>query len=349
MKQLKLLQRLCAITLLLAFVVIVLGAWVRLSDAGLGCPDWPGCYGHITWPEQANEIAKAELSFPERPVEIDKAWKEVIHRYFAGTLGLMVLIIAILNWRLRREFSGLPIKPSLLLLPLIVIQALFGMWTVTLKLLPWVVTTHLIGGMLTFSLLYWVNRCVWHDARRIRSDESAFEYQTPQALKTYRSLRTGVTIGLMILFGQIFLGGWTSSNYAALACLDFPTCQQQWWPATNFSEAFTLWREIGVNYEGGLLDQSARNAIHITHRIGALVTAIVLSLCAWQLWRQSSTQRTGLYLGGLLIIQITLGIQNVLLKLPLINAVAHNGVAALLLATLVNALWLSTRHQRTNT
>lgn len=339
-QQLHLLQRLSNFALLLALCVIVLGAWVRLSDAGLGCPDWPGCYGHITWPTQPDEIEAAGQNYPERPVEVHKAWKEVIHRYFAGTLGLVVIALAWLTWRLRRHYSGMPVKPALLLVPLIVVQALFGMWTVTLKLLPWVVTAHLLGGMLTFAVLYWCNRQI----RQVRDP-----VLDDQGMRALARLRPWVIAALLILTGQIFLGGWTSSNYAALACLDFPTCQQQWWPDTNFPEAFRLWREIGVDYEGGVLDQAARNAIHISHRIGALVALIVIGLAGWKLTRQRLTRRTGYLLSSLLIVQIVLGIQNVLLKLPLSNAVAHNGVAALLLVCLVNALWWCTRQTTPDT
>ncbi len=329
---LNLLYRLSTFALLLALVVIVLGAWVRLSDAGLGCPDWPGCYGHLTWPSQPDEINLAEQNYPERPVETDKAWKEVIHRYFAGTLGLAVMALAWLTWRMRKRFSGLPVKPALLLVPLIITQALFGMWTVTLKLLPWVVTAHLLGGMLTFALLFWINRSVRHVRREHLSNDPS---------DVYVKLRPWIIISLVVLTIQIFLGGWTSSNYAALACLDFPTCQQQWWPNTNFSEAFVLWREIGVDYEGGVLDQAARNAIHITHRIGAGIVLLVIGWLAARLISNPLTRSHGLLIAGLLGAQIILGIQNVLLKLPLINAVAHNGMAALLLVSLVNALWWS--------
>lgn len=333
-RQLNLLYRLSMFALLLALVVIVLGAWVRLSDAGLGCPDWPGCYGHISWPDQADEISVAQQNYPDRPVETDKAWKEVIHRYFAGVLGLVVFALAWLTWRMRRRFSGLPVKTALLLVPLIMLQALFGMWTVTLKLLPWVVTTHLLGGMLTFTLLFWANRSLKHARREHLSNDPS---------DAYLKLRPWIIVGLVMLTAQIVLGGWTSSNYAALACLDFPTCQQQWWPDTNFSEAFVLWREIGVDYEGGVLDQAARNAIHITHRIGAAIVLLVIGWLAARLIGNPLTRSHGLLITALLGSQIILGIQNVLLKLPLINAVAHNGVAALLLVSVVNALWWSQR------
>lgn len=332
-----------------ALVVIMLGAWVRLSDAGLGCPDWPACYGHITWPAQAHEIERATANYPERPVEVHKAWKEVIHRYFAGTLGLIVVALAWLNWKLRKHYRDLPLRLSLVLIVVICIQAAFGMWTVTLQLLPWVVTTHLMGGMTTAALLFW-------HARRVRAAQPRMSVNEPSEAGVrdlqpgdahYRVSRRGtapqlrpwVLAGLVVLLAQIALGGWVSSNYAALACTDLPTCQQQWWPDTNFAEGFKIAREIGIDYEGGVLDQAARNAIHISHRIGAVLAFVIIAGMAIVLLRNPITRFAGLLVGLLLLVQITLGINNIVLLLPLWNAVAHNGVAALLLLAVINALW----------
>lgn len=331
--QFKLLHRLAGFAFILALLVTVLGSWVRLSDAGLGCPDWPGCYGHITWPTAENEIASADAQYPNRPVEVDKAAKEVIHRYFAGTLGVIIFILAWLNWRLRDRYPETPYRLALALVPIVIAQALFGMWTVTLKLLPWVVTTHLCGGMLTVSLLFWLRRRIGLVREKVAEPAPEFNYP---AVTRWRRL---AIISVAVLAIQIALGGWVSSNYAALACTDFPTCQQQWWPATNFTEGFTIWREIGVDYEGGVLDQEARNAIHVTHRIGALITSIVLASFAVALMCSYGTRRTGLLILLYLSLQVILGINNVLLKLPLWNAVAHNGVAALLLIAVINGLW----------
>jgi len=317
------LHRLATVAAIIAFCVIVLGAWVRLSHAGLGCPDWPGCYGHITWPDAPTEVATANQAFPERPVEADKAWKEMVHRYLAGTLVLLVLAI---NWLVWRGGQALQRTRSVaaVLLVLIVFQALLGMWTVTLKLLPLVVMGHLLGGLTTMALLVWI-------AARSRPHGMGAPATLPDRL------RGPVIAALAVLAMQIALGGWTSANYAALACPDLPTCGGAWWPDTDFGEGFRLWREVGVDYEGGILDQPARAAIHLSHRVGAVVTLVVLALAALRLRGASATRRTGSLLLALVCAQFLLGLMNVALKLPISNAVAHNGVAAALLATLI---WL---------
>ena len=317
------LHRLAVIAAIVAFCVIVLGAYVRLSHAGLGCPDWPGCYGQLTWPEASQEVLDANQQFPERPVESEKAWKEMVHRYLAGTLVLLVFAINFLAWRPdehQRKFRLL----SGVLLALILFQAALGMWTVTLKLWPIVVMSHLLGGLATFALLSWM-------AYSSRGD---LEYDTAQLFRQVRSL---ILLGTAVLVLQLALGGWTSSNYSALACPDFPTCQGQWWPDSNFSEGFELWREIGVDYEGGVLDLPSRVAIQMAHRIGALLTFIVLGLLAFRLLRGPETRNSGIVLGILLMTQVMLGILNIVLYLPLPNAVAHNAVGALLVASMV---WL---------
>ena len=319
------LHRLALIAAIVAFIVIVLGAFVRLSDAGLGCPDWPGCYGQLTWPVDNDEIAQANLAFPERAVETGKAWKEMVHRYLAGALVLLVLAINFLAWKTpgRRHVRLL----AAVLLVFILFQAALGMWTVTLKLLPVVVMGHLLGGLATFSLLLWM-------AWRTSSDRSS---SSGEVFRRHRSL---ILTAFVVLIVQLALGGWTSSNYSALACPDFPTCQGKMWPDMNFSDAFVLGREIGVDYEGGVLDLRSRVAIHMTHRIGAVVAFIVLGLLALKLMAGPTARREGMILAALLLAQVTLGIQNVVLQLPLVNAVAHNGMGALLLAAM---LWLMYR------
>jgi cytochrome c oxidase assembly protein subunit 15 len=316
------LHRLALLAAVVSFVVIVLGAFVRLSDAGLGCPDWPGCYGHVTWPVEAHEVEQANQSFPERAVETHKAWKEMVHRYLAGALVLLVLAINILAWKssARKGIRNL----AAALLVLIVFQAALGMWTVTLKLLPVVVMGHLMGGLATFSLLLWLT---WSTAGAGSSAEHA----------AFRPFRGMILAAFAVLLVQLALGGWTSSNYSALACPDFPTCQGSWWPEANFSDGFVIWREIGVDYEGGVLDLRSRVAIHLVHRIGAVVTFIILGLLAIKLISLPAVRNEGLTMGALLLAQVTLGIQNVVLQLPLVNAVAHNGMGALLLASM---LWL---------
>ena len=316
------LHRLALLAAVVTFAVIVLGAFVRLSDAGLGCPDWPGCYGHITWPVEAHEVEQANQSFPERAVETHKAWKEMVHRYLAGALVLLVLAINILAWKssARKGIRNL----AAALLVLILFQAALGMWTVTLKLLPVVVMGHLMGGLATFSLLLWLT---WRTAGTVSAAGNA----------AFRPFRGMILAALAVLLVQLALGGWTSSNYSALACPDFPTCQGSWWPEANFSDGFVIWREVGVDYEGGVLDLRARVAIHLAHRIGAAVTFIILGLLAIKLISLPAARKEGLTMGALLLAQVTLGIQNVVLQLPLVNAVAHNGMGALLLASM---LWL---------
>ncbi len=318
-------QRLAVITAILAFLVIVLGAWVRLSDAGLGCPDWPGCYGQLSWPDAVSQVRIANEAYPERPVESAKAWKEMFHRYLAGTLVLMVLALHAMTWKRHNRAAALRGKTGLLL-GLILFQAALGMWTVTLKLLPVIVMGHLLGGMATLALLLWI----------VFSTRYAQGYQPgPQV----RSMRALMITALTVLVLQIALGGWTSSNYAATACPDFPTCQGQFWPDTNFRDGFVLWREIGVDYEGGILDLPSRTAIHMAHRIGAVLTLFVLLYAAFKLSRISALRTSGMLLMGLVSVQFLLGVLNTVLHLPLYNAVAHNGIAALLLAVLVGLMY----------
>lgn len=317
------LQRVTLIAVLIAFCVIVLGAYVRLSHAGLGCPDWPGCYGHITWPEHDHEVNTANQNFPDRPVESHKAWKEMVHRYLAGTLVLLVMLINFLVWKKPHQYQHLRLLAGFILV-LILFQAALGMWTVTLKLLPMVVTAHLLGGLATFALLLW-----------LALKSSRIGRYTPS--HSIRKLRPLVISSLMVLVLQIFLGGWTSANYSALACPDFPTCQNAWWPQADYVEGFRIWREIGVDYEGGVLDLDARVAIHWTHRFWAVVTFVVLGMLAVRLLQTPVLQRAGAVLLAMLVTQVSLGISNVVFYLPLVNAVTHNAVAALLLAIMI---WL---------
>lgn len=252
-------HRFIIFTCLLAFAVILLGAYTRLADAGLGCPDWPGCYGHLTVPPtEAHVTDKSYLE--QRALEPEKGWKEMVHRYFAGTLGLCILAIAVWSWRRRGGDPDQPVWLPTLLLALVVFQAALGMWTVTLLLKPIVVMGHLLGGFATFGLLVLL----------------ALRSAPRRPLTVNGRWRNAAAAGLIVLVLQIALGGWTSSNYAALACLDFPTCQGSWAPDMDFDEAFVMWRGLGVNYEYGVLEHPARTAIHVTHRIGALITFLFL-------------------------------------------------------------------------
>lgn len=320
--------RLSLFVSLFALGVVMLGAYVRLSDAGLGCPDWPGCYGQLVAPSSHQELDAAAAGFA-RPLDAAKAWKEMVHRYFAGTLGLLILGIAVAAWRRRRRDPEQLLTVPLVLLGLVIFQALLGMWTVTLQVKPVIVTAHLLGGVLTVSLLWWLT---------LR--QADWGASSPPALQG--RLKPWAWIGVALLLIQISLGGWTSTNYAALGCTEFPTCYGgQWWPATDFSEAFVLWRGLGVNYEFGVLDSAARTAIHLTHRVGALVVLLYLGLLAWQLLRSPSGvgwRALGVALLLALALQIGLGITNVLGGLPLAAAVAHNGGAVVLMLVLLTLL-----------
>ena len=309
----------------LTFIVIIVGAYTRLTDAGLGCPDWPGCYGRMIISTQADYIAEAQAFWPERPLQTDKAWIEMAHRYIAGLLGLMILAIAVLAWagkpapRIRLLTGGL--------LLLVVFQALLGMWTVTLLLKPFIVALHLLGGMAIIGLLHWLTL-------ELRPAPAPASEPAPAGF----NLRPRAVAALLVLILQIALGGWTSTNYAALACPDFPACQGKLWPPMDFGEAFVLWRGLGVDYEGGVLDGPARTAIHMSHRIGAAVTAAALLALAFPALRANATRPAARRLLALLFIQLSLGIANVVFNLPLMVAVAHNGVAALLLLSVVTLL-----------
>ena len=314
---------LCAI---LAFGVVVLGAYVRLSAAGLGCPDWPGCYGHVLVPESLQAIAKADAAYAQRPVEAARAWKEMLHRYFAGMLAALILLLTVMAWRRRREPRQPLVLPSLLLL-MVVFQALLGMWTVTLLLFPPVVMAHLLGGFTTFALLVLL---VLQSGGYLRAGEDATT-----------ALRWLAAAALLVLVVQIALGGWVSSNYAAIACPDFPTCQGRWWPPMDFAGALS-WHGVGPDYQGGILTDQARTAMHVSHRIGAVVTLITLlttSLACLLKGRKRILKIVGGLVGLLVIAQVLVGISMVHLAMPLLLADIHNAVAALLLATTVALNW----------
>jgi cytochrome c oxidase assembly protein subunit 15 len=312
------------ISIVLAFVVIVLGAYTRLTDSGLGCPDWPGCYGNLAVPSAANEIDMSDERYASRPLETGKAWNEMIHRYAAGTLGLCILAIAGLAHRRRKEPQQQVVLPFVLL-GLVIFQALLGMWTVTLLLKPVVVMGHLLGGMTILLLLVWLYL-------KINTSK-----------KSHHSIQKLVSFGIIVLYIQISLGGWTSANYAALVCPDLPTCQGQWWPEMDFKEGFVPWRGLGVNYEFGVLMGDARTAIHMAHRIGAIITLLFIGAIAIRAIKDKTNRikDSGLAVLVLLVAQFCLGISNILFTLPLAVAVAHNGVAALLLSSMGMLLYRS--------
>jgi cytochrome c oxidase assembly protein subunit 15 len=311
--------RLARIGAVLALAVVMLGAWVRLTDAGLGCPDWPGCYGQLVVPDSATTAEELGSEFT-RPLHAGKAWREMIHRYLASTLGLVCVALAVIAWRNRRD-PGQPWRVPVALVALVIFQGLLGMWTVTLLLKPIVVVAHLLGGFATLALLVSLGR--WRTAR----------FPDPPA--GLRLLGIAAAAALVL---QISLGGWTSANYAALACPDFPTCQTQWWPAiADFEEGFVLWRGIGIDYEGGVLDHPARVAVHFTHRLGAILAAVLIALLGLKLVREAATRRDGAAVLAVLLLQLCLGVGIVWFGVPLAVAVLHNGVAALLLLAVINA------------
>ena len=308
------LLRFTLVAVALALVVVVLGAFTRLVDAGLGCPDWPGCYGYFSVPETAEEIRIAESRFSEAPVEVGKAWAEMVHRYFATALGALIVGIAALAYRYR---GAVPLKLPIALVFLVILQGAFGAWTVTLKLWPQVVTAHLLGGFTTLALL-------WLLAQRLGF---ASRYSAQGKLSAH------ALVALVVVVLQVTLGGWVTSNYAALACPDFPTCHGAWLPAMDMAQGFNVLQSAGPNYLGGLLESDARIAIQVMHRIGAVLTLVVVGWLGWRLWQTNS--RLASWVLGLLVVQLTLGILNVVLVLPLWVATSHNAGGALLLAVLV--------------
>lgn len=320
--------RVALLTTMLAFVVITLGAYVRLSGAGLGCPDWPGCYGRISAPQSEEAIRAANSAFVDRPVDPGKARIEMIHRYAAGTLGFLVVLLAVLAWR-RRRMPGQQVVLPIALVTLVGFQALLGMWTVTLSLQPVVVVAHLLGGILTIGLLWWLT---------LRQGRLFVQYFRVNAVKFVQRFRPWVVLALIIVVIQLSLGGWTSANYAALACPDFPTCRGSWWPPMDFAEGFQFWKGFGAPGHRWGLSSEGRVAVQVAHRLGAVVTFVYVGALCICLMR--ARQHLPLVIAGgvtlaLLLTQVSIGIANVLIALPLPLAVTHNGIAALLLLSLV--------------
>lgn len=372
-------HRIAWFAVVLTLCVVVFGAFVRLSDAGLSCPDWPTCYGRAAWPQAPEDVA-GHAATDIRPLETHKAWREQVHRHIAAILGVLVLTLALLAARRRRygvaqvlaaaalvasaipaymhghiaaafalagagqailllaalRWSNLDLaRAAVLTLAVIIFQALLGKWTVTLLLKPVIVMAHLMGGLLTFSMLIWM---AWRAT------------DVPVRLAGAAALRMALLVGLAVLAVQIALGGWVSANYAALACggggwttatthwIDFPKCAGQWWPQADFREGFVLWRGIGVDYEGGILDGQARIAIQMAHRLMAVVAAGVLLWLAVRLARTPGLRSWGAALGVLTVGQVLLGVANIKLALPLWVAVLHNAGAALLLFVIVSLL-----------
>lgn len=376
MNKSKALRILSVCAVLLAAGVVVMGAYTRLAHAGLGCPDWPTCYGHLWVPDSASEIERANQQFNDTPVETDKTWPEQLHRLMASTLGMVILalfalvlrdysasrvpftlpLVALVGAVVARVFVGDSLDPLLWLLVgayfgnlfllsrkravqqtpqlvvhvaflvgLVVLQGFFGMWTVTLKLWPQVVTAHLLGGFATLSLL-------WLFCLRVVAVHGG------GAQASWLALRPWLAIALVLVIAQITLGGWTSANYAALACTDLPTCHGLWWPQADFSQGFNIFQHVGPNYLGGQLDSDARTAIHMSHRIGAVLVLLSVGGLIFQLQRQGQALLAAALLASLAL-QLGLGISNVVFSLPLVIAVAHNAGGALLLLCLLTCLY----------
>ncbi|TRX55139.1 COX15/CtaA family protein [Thalassomonas sp. M1454] len=316
-------RKIVFVAILLALVVITLGAYTRLTHAGLGCPDWPGCYGFLDVPETSEKIAIAEQAFPERPVEPEKAWNEMIHRYFAGTLGLVIGLIFIISFKNRQH--GTPLFLPMLLLGTVIFQAALGKWTVTMKLMPIVVMGHLLGGFITLCLLYLLYL-------RLKP------YRIPGGDYSLQKYQTFAIIGIIILGFQIALGGWTSSNYAALVCTQLPICQDGWLEQLTFANSFDLIPPERDTYEFGYLNHAERITIHAVHRIGAIITSVYLAWLAFSIFSkaQSSFFKTNAVIIGLLLTcQVALGVSNIVFSLPLAVAVSHNVVAVILMLSLI--------------
>ncbi len=303
-------RRLARLGALLAACVVVLGAWVRLTDAGLGCPDWPGCYGHV---------------FPQTTHHFAQAVHEMVHRYFASTLGAIIVALLVCAWR-NRGYSAQPVKPVAVLFLLVCFQGMLGMKTVTLLLEPLIVTAHLLGGLSILALLWWL---------------SLAPPPPPVAASEEEGLSKFAILGLAVLALQIALGGWTSSNYAAVACPDLPTCRHSWWPAMDYRDAFVLWRGPGIDYEGGVLTDPARVAIHVTHRLGAVIAGLTLIAVGLTVAARSGRRRQR-FVGGLLVfavlLQISIGVSTVHFGVPLPLATLHNAGAAFLVVVIITLL-----------
>jgi heme a synthase len=340
----RLLRRLALAGVVLCLIVVVLGAYVRLTDAGLGCPDWPGCYGHLT---PASLAAADGAGYAGHAPVPGKAWREMTHRYAAGTLTLIILAITALAITTRRE-RLVRVPYALLLLATVIVQAILGMLTVTWQLKPLIVTAHLLFGLTTLALLWWLllslPRGSWGEAALASAGRSIQGGGASPIGAAHRL----VLAGLLVLAVQVALGGWTSSKYAAVACPDFPTCQHSFWPAADYRDAFVLWRGLNINYEGGVLDNPARVAIHFSHRLGALLATLALGSAALFALRRrglpSAARPRAVALLAALLLQLAIGVSMVLKGFPLWLATLHTaGAALLLLATLTLLRSLSTR------
>ncbi|MDZ4188435.1 MAG: COX15/CtaA family protein [Hydrogenophaga sp.] len=328
------LRMLTLVTLFLTFDLVLFGAFTRLTDSGLGCPDWPGCYGSASPVGASSAIAAAQEAMPTGPVTFSKAWIEMIHRYLATAVGVLIIVLASVSWIERRRISVSFVWP-LVTLFWVCLQGAFGALTVTMKLFPAIVTLHLLGGMALLALL--------------RAQATGYALATsgaaaPVTLPPNTRLALGLVYGLLWI--QIALGGWVSTNYAVLACSDFPTCQGSWWPDMDFQHGFTLWRELGQNRAGEAIAFAALTAIHYVHRLSAYVVFAALFWLVWRLWSVAGMRNTALWLVALAMWQFFTGLTNVVLDWPLLAAVSHTGGAAALVVVMTSAIFSTrTAHQ----
>jgi heme a synthase len=322
----KRLHVLTLITLFLTFDLVLFGAFTRLTDSGLGCPDWPGCYGSVSPVGAHASISAAQEAMPTGPVTHSKAWVEMVHRYLATAVGVLILVLASVSWLERRR---LPVSLAWPVFTLfwVCLQGAFGAFTVTMKLFPLIVTLHLLGGLVLLALL------------RAQSGAYAMaERGSRGSTPVHPALRLGLWLVFGLLWGQIALGGWVSTNYAVLACSEFPTCQGSWWPAMDFGSGFALWRELGLTATGDAIPFKALTAIHYVHRLSAYVVLVALVWLAWRMARVPGLRSSARWIQLLAGWQLVTGLSNVVLDWPLIAAVSHTGGAAALVIVLTGAL-----------
>ncbi len=323
------LRLLTLLTLFLTFDLVLFGAFTRLTDSGLGCPDWPGCYGQASPVGAKVQIAAEQAAMPSGPVTHKKAWIEMIHRYLASGVGVLILVLAALSWRARQAIALSPWWPTVTLV-WVCIQGAFGALTVTMKLFPAIVTMHLLGGMVLLALL---------QAQAVKYEQGARAFAASQPARNW------LLAGFALLWLQIALGGWVSTNYAVLACTQFPQCQGLWWPPMNFAQGFEIWRELGQTGQGATIALPALTAIHVVHRLFAFVLFAVLGMAAWKL-HQEKASRPAAWIAGLLLLQLITGLSNVVLGWPLLAAVSHTGGAAALVLVCTAAIMRSKAQQR---
>jgi heme a synthase len=320
------LQALTLLTLFLTFDLVLFGAFTRLTDSGLGCPDWPGCYGTASPVGAHTQISQAQAQLPSGPVTHGKAWIEMVHRYLATGVGVLITTLAAATWLQRRR--GLPVSPwwPTATLVWVCLQGAFGALTVTMKLFPAIVTMHLIGGLVLLALL----------CRQAVAYEHAQRGAGPAPLDP--ATRAALIAAFVLLWIQVALGGWVSTNYAVLACSEFPACQGSWWPAMDFSQGFELWRPLGKTAGGENITFAALTAIHYAHRLMAYALLAVLAALAWRLHRTEALRVQSLWVGGLALWQLASGLSNVVLGWPIVAAIGHTGGAAALGVVLTWAL-----------